>query len=67
MSGTTVYSASMGMLYRVCGGTSTFVRPRRWKMMLQMIRPQTRMPVMRAAAHDPCHRDRMRGASSVTG
>lgn len=67
MSGTTVYSASMGMLYRVCAGTSIFVRLRRWKMTLHRIRPHTRMPVISAAAQDPCQRERMRGASSVTG
>ena len=67
MSGTTVYSASMGMLYRVCGGTSTLVRLRRWKMALHRIRPQTSTPVASAAAQEPCHRERIRGASSVVG
>ncbi|SCF86666.1 hypothetical protein GA0115255_109311, partial [Streptomyces sp. Ncost-T6T-2b] len=37
MRGTTVYNASMGMLYLVCGGTSTLVRLRRWKKTLQRI------------------------------
>lgn len=67
MSGVTVYSASMGMLYRVCGGTSTLVRLRRWKMTDHRISPQTRTPVTRAAAHEPCQRERIVGASSVTG
>ncbi|CAM5584995.1 hypothetical protein SVIOM74S_09779 [Streptomyces violarus] len=67
MSGTTVYSASMGMLYRVCGGTSTLVRLRRWKKALHRIRPHTSTPTASAAAQDPCHRERIRGASSVVG
>src|SRR5919108_6417726 len=67
MIGTTVYRASIGMLYRVCGGTSTLVRLRRWKMALQQIKPHTSTPTASAAAQDPCHRERIRGASSVVG
>ena len=66
-SGTTVYSASMGMLYRVCGGTSTLVRLRRWKMTLHRIKPHTSTPVTSAAAHEPCQRERTMGPSFVTG
>jgi hypothetical protein len=36
-------------------------------MTLQMISHHTRMPVTSAAAHEPCQRERIRGASSVTG
>ncbi|CAM5688111.1 hypothetical protein SRIMM317S_02184 [Streptomyces rimosus subsp. rimosus] len=32
MNGTMVYNASMGMLHRVCAGTSTLVRLRRWEV-----------------------------------
>src|SRR4051812_6979700 len=67
MSGTTVYSASMGMLYRVCGGISTLVRLRLWNTTLHMIRAHTRTPTASAAAQDPCHRERIRGPSSVVG
>src|SRR5215203_3321210 len=67
MMGTTVYSASIGMLYRVCGGTSTLVLERRWKKTLHRIRPQTSTPTASAAAHEPCQRERIRGASSVVG
>ena len=67
MNGTIVYNASMGMLYRVCGGTSTLVLLRRWKITLHRIRPQTSTPVASAAAQEPCQRERIRGASSVTG
>ena len=67
MNGTIVYNASIGMLYRVCAGTSTLVLLRRWKITLQMIRPHTSTPVARAAAQEPCQRERIRGASSVTG
>ncbi|GAA2424653.1 hypothetical protein GCM10010331_11110 [Streptomyces xanthochromogenes] len=36
-------------------------------MTLHRIRPQTSTPVASAAAHEPCQRDRILGASSVTG
>ncbi|CAM5714710.1 hypothetical protein SGLAM104S_06605 [Streptomyces glaucescens] len=67
MMGTTVYSASMGTLYRVCGGISTLVRLRRWKMALQRIKPHTSTPTASAAAQEPCQRERTIGASSVVG
>src|SRR3954469_6403359 len=67
ISGTTVYRASSGMLYRVCVGTSILVRLRRWKMTLHRISPHTSTPVASAAAHEPCQRERILGASSVTG
>src|ERR1044072_9079314 len=67
MIGTTVYSASRGMLYRVCTGTSILVLVRRWNTTAQRIRPQTSTPTASAAAHEPCHRERIRGASSVAG
>ena len=57
----------MGTLYRVWGGISTLVRLRRWKKALHRIRPQTRQPTASAAAQDPYHRERIRGASSVVG